>query len=118
MKIIFAAGLAYALLASLPPVYGLYTSFVPPIIYSVFGTSRHLSVGAYKCVSVRSCTRNQFMYSVEYCTSATYLLSALVCTFSWLVHMLHSVPSSGAPCQPVQIVSISIRRTDTYITPF
>ena len=98
MNIVFAAGLAYALLASLPPVYGLYTSFVPPIIYSVFGTSRHLSVGAYMCVSVRSL----YEESIHAFSEVLYqcnLLSALVCTLSWLVHMLHSVPSSGTPCQ-------------------
>ena len=38
-------GLAYALLADLPAVYGLYVSFVPVIIYSFLGTSRHISVG-------------------------------------------------------------------------
>ncbi|MEP4532538.1 MAG: sulfate permease [Cyclobacteriaceae bacterium] len=37
-------GMAYALIAGLPPVYGLYASIVPQIIYAFFGTSRQLSV--------------------------------------------------------------------------
>ena len=39
------AGLAYALLASLPAVTGLYTAFVPILVYMAMGTSRHLSLG-------------------------------------------------------------------------
>lgn len=39
-------------LALLPPIYGLYTAFVPLILYSVFGTSRHLSVGPEAAVSL------------------------------------------------------------------
>ncbi len=38
-------GMAYALLAGLPPIYGLYAGIIPPIIYAFFGTSRQLSVG-------------------------------------------------------------------------
>lgn len=37
--------LAYALLAGLPPVVGLYASILPLVAYAVFGTSRTLSVG-------------------------------------------------------------------------
>lgn len=38
-------GMAYALIAGLPMVYGLYASLVPQIIYALTGTSRQLSVG-------------------------------------------------------------------------
>ena len=38
-------GMAYALIAGLPPVYGLYAALVPQLVYAVMGTSRQLGVG-------------------------------------------------------------------------
>lgn len=38
-------GMAYALLAGLPPEVGLYASILPPLVYALLGTSRTLSVG-------------------------------------------------------------------------
>ena len=38
-------GMAYALLAGLPPVMGLYAALIPALGYAFLGTSRQLSVG-------------------------------------------------------------------------
>ncbi len=38
-------GMAYALIAGLPPVYGLYAALVPNLIYAFTGSSRKLAVG-------------------------------------------------------------------------
>ncbi|MGE6662219.1 SulP family inorganic anion transporter [Pseudomonas sp. NPDC077408] len=44
--------LAYAMLAGLPPVTGLYASILPLIAYTLFGTSRTLAVGPVAVVSL------------------------------------------------------------------
>lgn len=45
-------GMAYGLLAGLPPIYGLYASLVPLLLYTFFGTSKQLSVGPVAIVSL------------------------------------------------------------------
>lgn len=45
-------GISYAKLADIPPIIGLYSSFVPPLIYSVFGDSKHLAVGTVAACSL------------------------------------------------------------------
>jgi len=45
-------GMAYALIAGLPPEYGLYAALVPLVIYAFMGTSRHLSVGPVALVAL------------------------------------------------------------------
>ncbi len=38
-------GMAYAALAGMPEIYGLYAGVIPLILYAIFGTSRQLSLG-------------------------------------------------------------------------
>ncbi len=45
-------GMAYALLAGLPPIYGLYACLIPLLVYALSGSSRHLSVGPVAIVSL------------------------------------------------------------------
>ena len=49
-------GMAYASIAGLPPVFGLYASLVPIVIYALFGTSRQLAVGPVAMVSLLTAT--------------------------------------------------------------
>ena len=44
--------MAYALLAGLPPIYGMYAALIPCIVYPFLGTSRFLAVGPVAMVSV------------------------------------------------------------------
>ena len=45
-------GMAYAMLAGMPPIYGLYASILPLIVYAFLGTSRQLAVGPVAMISL------------------------------------------------------------------
>jgi len=43
--ILIPQGIAYALIAGLPPIYGLYCALVPQFMYAIFGSSRQVAIG-------------------------------------------------------------------------
>ncbi len=50
--VLIPQSMAYAQLAGLPPYYGLYASFLPPIVAALFGSSRQLATGPVAVVSM------------------------------------------------------------------
>ncbi|KAM8966847.1 anion exchange transporter [Pelodytes ibericus] len=49
-----AQGLAFAVMSSVHPVFGLYSSVFPALIYVIFGTGRHVSTGSFAITSLIS----------------------------------------------------------------
>ncbi len=71
--------MAYAMLAGLPPVMGLYASTLPLVAYALFGSSRHLAVGPVAMISLlvfTACSMLAPPGSAEYI--ATVLLLTLL----------------------------------------
>lgn len=50
--IVLPQGVAFAMIAGLPPIYGLYSAMVPPIVAALFGSSRHLISGPTTAISI------------------------------------------------------------------
>ncbi len=84
--------MAYATLAGLPPVTGLYASTVPLFVYALFGSSRHLAVGPVAIISIiihAQCTKIAAPGSPEY-ISAVLVLCALVGIFQFALGLLRA----------------------------
>ncbi|KAF8448683.1 sulfate permease [Boletus edulis BED1] len=60
--VVVPQGMSYAQLATLPPQYGLYTSFVGLLTYCFFATSKDVSIGP---VAVMSLTTAQIIAEVD-----------------------------------------------------
>jgi len=50
--IVLPQGVAFAMIAGMPPEYGLYTAIIPPIIAALFGSSLHLISGPTTAISI------------------------------------------------------------------
>jgi SulP family sulfate permease len=50
--IVLPQGVAFAIIAGLPPEYGLYSAMVPAIIAALFGSSHHLISGPTTAISI------------------------------------------------------------------
>lgn len=86
-------GMAYALLAGLPPQAGLYASILPLILYGLLGSSRVLSVGPVAIVSLMVTTTISPMAPVG---SPEYWQLALTLAFlAGLVQLLMGVARLG-----------------------
>ena len=73
--ILVPQGMAYAFLAGLPLIYGLYAGIVPLILYVFFGTSRQLSVGPVALSSLLVLASLSILAKPE---SDTYIVLAIV----------------------------------------
>lgn len=71
-------GMAYAMIAGLPPVYGLYAAMIPQIVYAIFGTSRQLAVGP---VALDSLIVAAGISGIAVLGSENYILLAVLLSF-------------------------------------
>lgn len=71
-------GMAYAMLAGLEPIHGLYAVTVPLLLYAIFGTSRQLAVGPVAMVSLLTAAG---IASLNAGSPEQYLLYALSLAF-------------------------------------
>jgi SulP family sulfate permease len=72
-------GMAYALINGLPPVYGLYSASIPLLVYPLFGSSRHLSVGPAAIISLLT-----FVACSKYAKPGTAEFISLTITMTFL----------------------------------
>ena len=89
--ILIPQGIAYATIAGLHPIYGLYTALIPQLVYAVMGTSRQLSVGpaAMDSLIVASGIGALASAGTENFIALSILLAFLVGVFQFLFGLFH-----------------------------
>ena len=88
--VLIPQSMAYAQLAGLPPYYGLYASFLPPLIASLFGSSRQLATGPVAVVSLMTAASLETLASAgsEGYIAYAILLSLIVGVFQFSLGVL------------------------------
>lgn len=83
-------GMAYAMIAGLPVVYGLYAALLPQIVYGFLGTSRHLAVGpvAMDSLLVAAGLTGLALAGSEHYISLALLLALMMGLLQWGMGML------------------------------
>ena len=111
-------GMAYAMIAGLPPVYGLYASLVPQVIYAFLGTSRQLAVGPVAMDSLLVAAGLSVIATVG---SESYIIMAITLAFlmgvmqflmgafrlGFLVHFLSKPVISGFTSAAALIIGLN-----------
>lgn len=106
--VVVPQAMAYALLAQLPPAYGLYTSFTGAVLYWIFGTSKDIVIGT---TAVGSLLVGQVIshvdsvkpgvYSNEEIAHALAILCGAVLLFfglfrlGWIIEFIPYIPISA-----------------------
>ena len=75
-------GMAYALLAGLPPIVGLYASAFPLFVYALLGTSRQLAIGPVALASLLVATGISEITAGQAVTQAEYLALTILITLT------------------------------------
>jgi SulP family sulfate permease len=88
--VLIPQSMAYAQLAGLPPYYGLYASFLPPMVAALFGSSRQLATGPVAVVSLMTAASLEplAMAGSEGYIAYAILLALIVGVFQFLLGVL------------------------------
>ncbi|CDW55146.1 Prestin [Trichuris trichiura] len=101
--------MAYSILCGLPAIYGLYTSFYPPLFYTLFGSSKHIAVGAFSVVSLMSSGTVQRL-AVEHCSMPEARTNGTISkTESWFCE------SAASHCIANPALAVEIALTLTFL---
>ena len=88
--VLIPQSMAYAQLAGLPAYYGLYASFLPPMLAALFGSSRQLATGPVAVVSLMTAASLEPLATAgsEAFIAYAVLLALLVGIFQFLLGVL------------------------------